>query len=57
MRLAEDVVRCFPTGATTHLLVERLARVGLSEREAHGVLDELARMRRLVNANGRWTLP
>ena len=56
MRLAEDVVRCFPVGVPTPVIVERLARVGLSEHEAHSLLDELARTHRLVHANGRWAL-
>lgn len=52
----EDVIRTFPVGAPTFVLIERLIRLGLEEPDAHALLSALERRRRITSDAGRWTL-
>lgn len=55
-RLVEDVIRTYPEGATSDVLVGRLVRVGVEEPDARALLAEMADARRLRLAGERWLL-
>ena len=55
-QLVEDIIRTHPEGATSDLLVGRLARVGVGEPDARALLAEMASARRLRLAGERWVL-
>ena len=56
VRLAEDVIRAHPEGASTRLVLERLTRVGIALPEACDALLGLERARRVRTDGERWRL-
>lgn len=56
IQLVEDVIRTYPTGAPTDVLVARLARIGVGASEVQEILARLQERRLIASARGRWQM-
>lgn len=55
-RTIEDIIRIYPGGAPTMVLLDRLDRMGLTEDQALSVLRELEARGRISTEHGRWVI-